>query len=88
MDRQRELKKIKLEIESKEIQKEKYELQLEQLKNQERKIKRVISQEERKKRTKRLIVRGAILESYIEGAEEKTNEEIQEILDKLFLNIS
>lgn len=88
MDRQRELKKIKSKIESKEIQKEKYELQLEQLKNQEKKIKRVISQEERKKRTKRLIVRGAILESYIEGAEEKSNEEIQEILDKLFLNIS
>ena len=88
MDRQRELKKIKSKIESKEIQKEKYELQLEQLKNQEKKIKRVISQEERKKRTKRLIVRGAILESYIEGAEEKSNEDIQEILDKLFLNIS
>lgn len=29
-----------------------------------------------------------MLETYIEGAEYKTNEEIREILDKVFLNIS
>lgn len=88
MNREKNLKTINQEIENLSKEKLEIEKELEQLKNQEKKIKRAISQEERKKRTKRLIVRGAILESYIEGVEEKTNEEIQEILDKLFLNIS
>ena len=34
------------------------------------------------------MIRGAMLETYIEDAEHKTNEEIREILDKVFLNIS
>jgi hypothetical protein len=37
-----------------------------------------------KKRTHRLIERGAILESLIEGASEKGNEEIKEILQRAF----
>lgn len=39
---------------------------------------------EQKKRTYRLIERGAILESFIEGADEKSNEEIKGILQELF----
>lgn len=87
MENTKKLNQVKDEIENLLDEKEKCELELEQLKNQEKKIKRQISQRERKKRTKRLIERGAILESYIEGAEEKSNKEIIEILDKVFLNI-
>lgn len=87
MENTKRLNQVKDEIESLLAEKEKYEIELQQLKNQEKKIKIQISQDERKKRTRRLIERGAILESYIEGAEEKSNEKIQDILDKAFLNI-
>ena len=40
--------------------------------------------EGRKKRTHRLIERGAILESFIDRASEKNNEEIKEILQRAF----
>ena len=55
-----------------------------QLENREKKLKRIASKEERNKRTKRLIERGAILESFIENADEYSNKEIKEILEKLF----
>ena len=64
--------------------KEKYEKKLSQLKNQEKKIRKQASLEERKKRNHRLIGRGAILESLIEGASEKSNEEIKAILQRAF----
>ena len=47
-------------------------------------LKKMASIAERKKRNHRLIERGAILESFIEGASEKTNEEIKDILQKAF----
>ena len=84
MDNKTELEKMKAEIESKQEEKEKYEKKLAQLKNQEKKLKRMASIAERKKRNHRLIERGAILESFIEGASEKTNEEIKDILQKAF----
>lgn len=40
----------------------------------------------KKKRIKRLIELGVILDSYIDGSEKKKNEEIQEILDQVFRN--
>ncbi len=55
-----------------------------QLKNQEKKIRNRASLEERKKRNHRLIERGAILESFIEGASEKSNQEIKDILQRAF----
>ena len=84
MDNKTELEKVKAEIESKQEEKEKYEKKLAQLKNQEKKLKRMASIAERKKRNHRLIERGAILESFIEGASEKINEEIKDILQKAF----
>ena len=83
-DNRTELKKVKSEIELKENELEKYEKKLVQLKNQEKKIRKQASLEERKKRNHRLIERGAILESFIEGASEKSNEEINDILQKHF----
>lgn len=65
--------------ESKEI-KEKInvtEERLRQLKNQEKKILKQDIVKRRKERTHRLITRGAILESFIENAEELTDEEIK-----------
>lgn len=55
-----------------------------QLKNQGKKIRKQASLEERKKRNHRLIERGAILESFIERASEKSNEEIKDILQRTF----
>ena len=84
MDTKRELEKVKAEIESKQVEKEKYEKKLVQLKNREKKLKRQVSIEERKIRTHRLIERGAILESFIPNAQDYSNQEIKNILQELF----
>lgn len=84
MDNKTELEKVKAEIESKQEEKEKYENKLAQLRNREKELKKMASLKERKKRNHRLIERGAILESFIEGANDKTNEEIKDILQKAF----
>lgn len=84
MDSKTELEKVKAEIESKQEEKEKYERKLVQLQNREKQLKKMASLKERKKRNHRLIERGAILESFIKGASKKTNEEIKEILQKVF----
>ena len=84
MDNKTELEKMKAEIESKQEEKEKYEKKLFQLQNREKELRKMASLKERKKRNHRLIERGAILESFIEEASDKTNEEIKEILQKVF----
>ena len=78
------LQKIKSEIETKQAELEKYEKKIVQLKNREKQIKKIASIEGRKKRTHRLIERGAILESFIDRASEKNNEEIKQILQRAF----
>ena len=83
-DNRTELQKVKSEIELKENELEKYEKKVMQLKNQEKKIIKRASLEERKKRNHRLIERGAILESFIKGAREKSNQEIKAILQRTF----
>ncbi|EHI55177.1 hypothetical protein HMPREF9333_01592 [Johnsonella ignava ATCC 51276] len=84
MDNKTELEKMKAEIESKQEEKEKYEKKLVQLQNREKELRKMASLKERKKRNHRLIERGAILESFIEGASGKSNEEIKGILRKAF----
>ena len=84
MDNKTELEKMKAEIESKQEEKEKYEKKLVQLQNREKELRKMASLKERKKRNHRLIERGAILESFIEGASGKSNEEIKGILRKVF----
>ena len=83
-DNRTELQKVKSEIELKENELEKYEKKLVQLKNQEKKIRKQASFEERKKRNHRLIERGAILESFIPNAQGYSNQEIKNILQELF----
>ncbi len=58
------------------------EERLRQLKNQEQKILKQDIVKRRKERTHRLIIRGAILESFIENAEELTDEEIKILLEE------
>ena len=84
MDSKTELQKVKAEIESKQEEKEKYEKKLAQLQNRKKELKKMASLKDIKKRNHRLIERGAILESFIEGASDKTNEEIKDILQKAF----
>lgn len=79
------MKKLEqLRQESKEI-KDKIndtEERLRQLKNQEKKILKQDIEKRRKERTHRLITRGAILESFIENAEELTDEEIKILIEE------
>lgn len=45
------------------------------------------SKKERKERTHRLIERGAILESYIEGASHMNNDDVKKLLQKAISNV-
>ena len=58
----------------------KIENRLTQLQNQKKQLIQKQRAEERKARTRRLIERGAILESLIDGAEALTNDQITHIL--------
>lgn len=62
----------------------KTEEQIAQLTNKKKRLMSEQKKEERKKRTKRLIERGAILESVIGNAEDFTNEQIQTLLIEIF----
>lgn len=79
-----ELSRVKNEINDLSKKKETYENKLIQLKNQGKKLEKTASIKERKKRTHRLIERGAILESFIEDASELSGSEIKSILEKVF----
>jgi len=56
--------------------------QIQQLENQRKKLMQEQKEQERKARTKRLIERGAILESLIPNADALTNEQIKAFLEK------
>ena len=84
MKKEKTLQEVKIEIENLEEEKEIYETQLQQLKNREKILMKQAKIKEQKKRNHRLIARGVILERFIEGAEEKSNEEIKAILEKVF----
>jgi len=59
-----------------------------QLENQKKKLMQEQKTQERKARTKRLIERGAIVESLLDGAEALTNDEIKELLQIALLPAS
>jgi len=60
----------------------KVKAEMDELKNEKKQLLQKFKTEERKARTKRLIDRGAILESLIDGATEFTNDQIAELLKK------
>ena len=62
----------------------KAEEQIRQLNNKKKRLISEQKQAERKKRTKRLIERGAILESIIGNAEDFSNEQLQALLIEIF----
>ena len=62
----------------------KAEEQIKQLNNKKKRLISEQKQDERKKRTKRLIERGAILESIIGNAEDFSNEQLQTLLIEIF----
>ena len=62
----------------------KAEEQIRQLNNKKKRLISEQKQAERKKRTKRLIERGAILESVIEHSEDFSNEQLQTLLIEIF----
>lgn len=58
--------------------------QIEQLTHRQESLVSKLKVEERKKRTRRLIERGAILESVIENSTDFSNEQIQALLIEIF----
>ena len=62
----------------------KAEEQIRQLNNKKKRLISEQKQAERKKRTKRLIERGAILESVIGNSEDFSNEQLQTLLIEIF----
>lgn len=62
----------------------KTQAQINQLTNKKKRLISEQKQVERKKRTKRLIERGAILESVISNAEDFSNEQLQALLIEIF----
>lgn len=58
------------------------EANIEQLHNQKRQLEAQERERARKERTKRLIERGAILESILTDAESLTNEQVKSILER------
>ena len=62
----------------------KTQAQINQLTNKKKRLISEQKQAERKKRTKRLIERGAILESVINNAENFSNEQLQALLIEIF----
>jgi len=60
--------------------------QIIRLENQRKKLLQEQKEQERKARTKRLIERGAILESLIPNSEALTNEQVKAFLEKILLS--
>jgi hypothetical protein len=57
------------------------EAEIVKLQNQKKRLIQQYKEQERKDRTRRLIERGAIAESLIDGAETLTNEEFKSVLE-------
>jgi len=58
------------------------QLQIQQLENERKRLMQQQKEQQRKARTKRLIERGAILESLVPGADVLTNEQVKTFLEK------
>jgi hypothetical protein len=63
---------------------EKTKLRIQELERQEARLLASCKEEERKLRTRRLIERGALLESFIDDAPTKSNDEIKAVLQAAF----
>ena len=82
------IEKLRAEQETARREIEKAELEIEQGENKIKRLKGLLSKEERNARTHRLIERGAILEKFIPDAESLTSDEIIAELAKVFRTTS
>lgn len=81
-----ELQEVKQTIKKLENEREETEKKIQQLDNQVKRIMKQDKEKERRQRTKRLIERGAILESVIDNAVGFSNDEIQRLVQFAFQN--
>lgn len=81
-----ELQDVKQTIKKLENERDETEKKIQQLDNQVKRIMKQDKEKERRHRTKRLIERGAILESIIENAVEFSNDEIKLLVQFAFQN--
>ena len=82
--RRKSLEKLESELLQIEQNRESYERILLQYQNQYTRLVQKLKHEERKARTRRLIERGAITESFIENAPELDNEQFKNIVANAF----
>lgn len=85
-DKMRELQEVRQTIKELENEREETDKKIQQLDNQVKRILKQDKEKERRQRTKRLIERGAILESAIENAVGFSNDEIQQLVQFAFQN--
>jgi multidrug resistance efflux pump len=78
------IEKLRAEQETARREIEKAEREIAQGENKIKRLMGVLSKEERRARTRRLIQRSAIAEAFIHDAENLTNDEIQAALAKAF----
>ena len=76
MKKENTLQEVKEQISELQEEKEKCDVKLKQLQNQGKKLEKLASERERKKRNHRLIQRGLIVERVVENPLLFTNEEI------------
>jgi len=74
------IEKLRTQQESTRRKMEEAERELEQAENKIKRLSNSLSEEERKKRTRRLIERGAIVEAFIPEADTLTNEQLKAFL--------
>lgn len=82
----RELQEVRQTIKELENEREETDKKIQQLDNQVKRIMKQDKEKERRQRTKRLIERGAILESVIDNAVGFSNDEIQRLVQFAFQN--
>lgn len=80
MKKENTLQEVKEQISELQEEKEKCDVKLKQLQNQGKKLEKLASERERKKRNHRLIQRGLIVERVVENPLLFTNEEIEKLL--------
>ena len=78
------IEKVRAEIEKTTQELAAAERELEQLKHKTARLTNSLSTAERKARTRRLIERGAIAESFVADAETLTNDEFKAVLTRAF----
>ncbi|HEL1204680.1 TPA: DUF3847 domain-containing protein [Streptococcus equi subsp. zooepidemicus] len=81
MKKEKTLQEVQEQITELQEEKEKCDIKLKQLQNQGKKLEKIASERERKKRNHRLIQRGLIVERVVKNPLMFTDEEIEKLLN-------